>query len=375
MARALILATLVLACGGSRPAPTVQTRRDPGESAPATEVKPVDRSEIVAALIGRHGEGHRDRIVRGVDQAAALWRGEDGDLKAFAEANFVADAQQLDALFGRLEQVFEQIDGHIHEVGREVRRASDVDVGPLLPIDPLLAAYDPGAHVTEDLFQAKPGFVVLLNFPVTTLAEREAHGDGYTRRQWAETRLAGRFARRVPAAVRQASAQANAEADQYVSQYNVWTHHLVDGTGERLFPSGQRLISHWNLRDEIKAQYADKDKGLTRQRLLIKVMERIVTQEIPAAVIDNPRVDWDPDDERGDGGAGGARSRRTRRRGRWRWTASARPMSATRGCWRSSRRPARRTRSCRSRRRRSPGRSSWAASCRRRGSRRCSSRC
>jgi hypothetical protein len=52
----------------------------------------------------------------------------------------VADAQQLDALFGRLEQVFEQIDGHIHEVGREVRRASDVDVGPLLPIDPLLAA-------------------------------------------------------------------------------------------------------------------------------------------------------------------------------------------------------------------------------------------
>ena len=294
MARALIFASLVLACGGSSPTPTVQTKRDPDKSAPATEVKPVDRAEIVAALIKRHGEAQRARIVRGVDQAAALWRGEDGDLKEFAEANFVADEQQLGALFERLEQVFEQIDGHIHEVGREVRRASDVDVGPLLPIDPLLAAYDPGAHVTEDLFQAKPGFVVLLNFPVTTLAEREQHGDGYTRRQWAETKLAGRFARRVPASVRQASAMASAMADQYVSQYNVWTHHLVDGTGERLFPAGQRLISHWNLRDEIKAQYADKARGLTRQRLLIKVMERIVTQEIPAAVIDNPRVDWDP---------------------------------------------------------------------------------
>ena len=281
----------VLACGGPGPAHTARPK-EPAKTA-AAEEKPVDLEAIKAELVKRHGDGQRDRIARGLEQVAALWRSEDGDLAAFARENFVADAQQLDALFGRLEQVFEQIDGHIHEVGREVRRATDVDIGPLLPIDALLAAYEPSAHVTEDLFLAKPGFVVLLNFPVTTLAEREQHGDAYTRRQWAEARLAGRFARRVPSTVRQAVARASAEADLYVSQYNVWTHHLVDAKGTRLFPSGQRLISHWNLRDEIKAQYGNQG-GLERQRALIKVMERIVTQEIPAAVIDNPRVDWDP---------------------------------------------------------------------------------
>ena len=28
--------------------------------------------------------------------------------------------------------------------------------------------------------------------------------------------------------------------------------------------------------------------------MILKVMERIVTQTIPAVVIDNPRVDWNP---------------------------------------------------------------------------------
>ncbi len=98
---------------------------------------------------------------------------------------------------------FEQLDGHFNELGRELRWATDLDLGPLLPVDPLLAAYDPSAHVTEDLFQSKIGFVVLLNFPLTTLAERAAQAKGYTRRQWAEARLAGRFNRRVPAEVQQ----------------------------------------------------------------------------------------------------------------------------------------------------------------------------
>ena len=214
-------------------------------------------------------------------------------LEAFVRAQFIADPAQLDATFARLEAVFEQIDGHTHEVGREVRRPSDVDVGPLLAVDPLLAAYDPFAHVTEDLFKTGPGFVVLLNWPLTTLAERDAEGPKYSRRQWAEARLAGRFARRVPGEVRQAVTRASAEADRYVSQYNLWMHHLVDETGARPFPPGLRLISHWNLRDELKGRYGDPE-GLKKQRMIIKVMERIVTQTIPAAVIDDPRVDWDP---------------------------------------------------------------------------------
>jgi hypothetical protein len=55
-----------------------------------------------------------------------------------------------------------------------------------------------------------------------------------------------------------------------------------------------RLLSHWSLRDEIKASYADSTNGLVKQRIIQQVMERVVTQTIPAVVINNPAVDWDP---------------------------------------------------------------------------------
>ncbi|MGZ3458303.1 MAG: hypothetical protein ACXU86_07300, partial [Archangium sp.] len=163
-----------------------------------------DLAALKAELVARHGEAQRARIERGVDQVAALWREEDGDLGAFVREHFIADEKQLEGTLARLEAAFEQLDGHMHEIGRELRRPTDLDVGPLLPVDPLLAAYDPGAHVTEDLFRAKVGFVALLNFPLTTLAERMAQGPRYTRLQWAEVQLTGRFNRRVPGEVMQA---------------------------------------------------------------------------------------------------------------------------------------------------------------------------
>jgi hypothetical protein len=85
-----------------------------------------------------------------------------------------------------------------------------------------------------------------------------------------------------------------ADGDAYIAGYNIWMHHLIDDRGRRLFPSGLRLISHWNLRDELKANYADKGNGLAKQRVIAQVMERIVTQSIPRIVINNPRVDWNP---------------------------------------------------------------------------------
>jgi hypothetical protein len=71
-------------------------------------------------------------------------------------------------------------------------------------------------------------------------------------------------------------------------------HHLVDEAGTRLFPAGMRLLSHWGLRDEIKAAYADPVHGLAKQRTIAQVMDRIVTQTIPGCVAGNSGVDWDP---------------------------------------------------------------------------------
>lgn len=254
---------------------------------------PVKTQALKAELVKKHGDAQRARIERGVDQVAALWKKEDGDLAAFVRDHFLVDQAELDAVFQRFQANFEQLDGHLLEIGRELRRPTELDVGPLAKVDPLFAAYDPAAHLTEDLFQAKLAFVALLNFPQSTLDERLKDGPGWSRRQWAEARLTGRFARRVPAEVQQEITRSQAAADLYIAEYNLWMHHVLSEQGARLFPKGKRLISHWNLRDELKANYADQ-AGLDKQRTIIKVMERIVTQTIPAAVIDNPRVDWNP---------------------------------------------------------------------------------
>ncbi|MCC6807022.1 MAG: hypothetical protein IT381_06340 [Deltaproteobacteria bacterium] len=255
---------------------------------------PMNTAALKKDLVAKHGAAHEARITKGVDQLAALWRKDDGDLAAFAKEHFIADPKQLDATFERFEQILEQTDGHLLEIGRELRRATELDIGPLLPVDPLFSAFDPSSHLTDDLFQTKIAFVVLLNFPLTTLAERLQNAERYSRRQWAETRLANRFARRVPAEILQRNADAGAKASLYIDEYNIWMHHVLGEDGARLFPKNKKLISHWNLRDELKSAYADKENGLKKQRAIAKVMERIVTQTIPLAVIDNPRADWDP---------------------------------------------------------------------------------
>ena len=254
---------------------------------------------IEAELVARHGEEQRPRIQRGLRQAAGLWRAGDGDaeaFRAFANAHFAGDPQTLDAMFERYEYLLERLDGHMNKLVQEFRRHSDLDHGPILPFDLLFAGFNPAAHVGEDMFNNRLAFVVLLNFPLTTLEERLAEGSDWGRRQWAEVRLAQRFGRRVPAEVNQAISRATAEANRYIAEYNVWMHHLVDDDGRRLFPPGMRLLSHWNLRDEIKASYGldDAELGVARQRMIQRVMEHIVEQTIPAIVINNPEVDWRP---------------------------------------------------------------------------------
>jgi hypothetical protein len=240
---------------------------------------------------------HRARLARGLRQVARFWRQTDGDAAAFGafvRRHFAGDQAALDTMFNRLESNFEQLFGHLNKISLELKAQAELDRGPALPFDEIFAGYDLSAHVTADFFDNGLAAVVLLNFPLKTLDECLAEGTNWSRRQWAEVRLAQRFSKRVPAEVNLAIARAGAEADQYIAQYNIWMHHLVDANGQRLFPPKLRLISHWNLRDELKANYASQKDGLARQRLLQQVMERIVTQTIPAVVVNNPHVDWDP---------------------------------------------------------------------------------
>ena len=272
----------------------------PGDPAVPAAVRPAWLDDAVStaevAIVDRYGEAARPRARRGLEQVAGFWLESDGDastFETFALTNFAGDDATRDAMFGRFERLLEQIDGHMNEVTVALRSHADLDRGSILPFDQLFAAYDPSAHLSSDFFENTLAFVVLLNFPVASLEEKLTEGADWSRRRWAEVRLADKFAKRIPAEVNIAVAEAYAASSQYIAEYNIWMHHLLTEDGERLFPPKLRLLSHWNLRDEIKAQYSDPD-GLPRQRMIQQVMDRIVTQTIPQVVIDNPHVDWRP---------------------------------------------------------------------------------
>ncbi|HKR65710.1 MAG TPA: hypothetical protein VJZ00_18410 [Thermoanaerobaculia bacterium] len=254
--------------------------------------------KLETELVAKYGEAQRPRLVRGMKQVAQFWRDEDGDAAAFEDlirTHFAGDQATLDALFNRLQFALESYNGHLSEVGRDFRWQSDLDLGPIYPFDEILAGYDPAAHFNDDMFANKFAFIVLLNFPITTLEERLTEGEKWSRRQWAEAALGLYFSKRIPSEVNQAVAKASADASQYVATYNIWMHHVLDDKGNRLFPAKTRLLEHWNLRDEIKANYGiDPKLGVPKQRLVQRVMERIVDQSIPAGVVDNPHVDWNP---------------------------------------------------------------------------------
>ncbi len=308
----LVAAVLASGCPGrsgptettARPAPTGESP-EPVASTPAAlttpaapppvvdalaPVPPAVVADAIAKLTAKHGASHSAAIGAGVAQAAQLWRAKDGDFAAFCVEHFVADPAAREALFVKMQATVEQVRGHVLELGRTVRWGTEVEDGRA--VQPL-ATYDIGAHVVDDLFTSKVAFAILLNFPLRTLAQKVKDGAQWNRRTWAEVRLTGIVDTRVPGELAGAASAVEAAADQYIAGYNLWMHHVLGADGKRLFPSGKRLISHWNLRDELKANYADPE-GLAKQRTIATVMDRIVTQTIPKAVIDNPRLDWDP---------------------------------------------------------------------------------
>ena len=134
-------------------------------------------------------------------------------------------------MFDRFEHMLEQFDGHFSELRYELRKPIDLDTGPVRPFDELFAAYEPNAHFADDWFRNKLAFVVLLNFPLTTLDQRLAEGEHWTRRQWAEARLAQVFSTRIPGEVNQAIAETQADAELYIDDYKICMHHLLDAQG------------------------------------------------------------------------------------------------------------------------------------------------
>ncbi len=251
----------------------------------------------IDSLVQKHGKAWIQPIQKGVNHVASLWTNKDGtenEFISFCSANFIGDQKSRDLLLHKLSAYFESLGGHFNKISLDLRQNVDLNNGELLEIDKTFSAYSVGAHLQDDLYKNKIAFVVALNFPFISLKEKESEGKNWSRAQWAAARMGDQFVSRIPAEVNQQVAKAGAESDIYISEYNIQMGSLRSEDGAQLFPDKMSLLSHWNLRDEIKADYADKDKGLVKQKMIYTVMQHIINQDIPGKVINNPAYIWKP---------------------------------------------------------------------------------
>jgi len=236
-------------------------------------------------------------LERGLKHAASLWREGDGTPDEFAEfaaANYISDPEKRRAVFLKISKYFESMSGNMNEITLDLRKVLDESVGEIDEIDRMFGNYSVGSHLQTDFYSNKIAFVIALNFPYYTLAEKEELGPQWSREEWAMARLGDQFVSRVPAELNQAVSVATGNAEMYIAEYNIHMGKLRTDDGRKLFPDDMILLSHWNLRDELKANYADKEAGLEKQEMIYKVMERIIRQEIPAKVINSPDYEWSP---------------------------------------------------------------------------------
>jgi hypothetical protein len=263
-----------------------------GENVVCDETK----AKVKESLLQKYGETQKFRIERGVDQAASLWREEDGTAKDFAQfcmQYFIGDPEILDVNFKRMETNFEVLYGHFNKIALDLKRPLHLDWGEILPLDMVFGQFNPAAHLSEDFYKDKIAFFVLLNLPRYSLAEKAQLGPEWSRKEWAYARGGDMFSTRVPAEIYQKISKIFTQADTYISQYNIYMGKLIDKDHKHYFPKDLKLISHWGLRDELKARYADPE-GLFKQKMIYQVMQRIINQEIPEVVINSSDYCWDP---------------------------------------------------------------------------------
>jgi hypothetical protein len=253
-------------------------------------------SKVKSTLIQKYGDSQKIRIEKGVDQVASLWKAEDGSIEEFVkfcDENFLGDEAMLLDNFKRLEHKYEILYGYLKKIGLEFKRPIDLDWGEILPIDMMFGSYDLESNLDNDFFKNKIAFYVILNFPYYNLDEKIANSTKWTRKDWAYARMGDTYIARIPADINQISFSARTMADAYISDYNIYMGKLIDAKGKTYFPKNLKLISHWGIRDELKSRYKDPE-GLKKQEMIFKVMQRIITQEIPEIIVNSDKYEWNP---------------------------------------------------------------------------------
>jgi len=255
----------------------------------------IDISNIQDSLLSLYPD-EIFRIERGVKKVAELWTPEDGSeeqMTALIYNNFVA-GNELERMFSDLNDVLETVNGNFNKMSVKLKMPVHTNSGEISNLAGRMADWEPSAHFTEDMFQNKTAFIIALNFPFYSLKEKEELATEWDDKDWAYAFAGDLFSSRVGPEAGLKVSEAQNLSDKYISEYYIYMGNIVDSSMNSYFPEDMRLISHWNLRDEIKSNYANKDNGLIKQELVYNIMLDIITQEIPIEVINKNDYYWDP---------------------------------------------------------------------------------
>ncbi|MBQ4017919.1 MAG: hypothetical protein II605_01610 [Paludibacteraceae bacterium] len=240
---------------------------------------------------------------RGVEQAAELWTAQDGSQQEFEQLvndYYCTTDSARQALYESLSRIFENVYQSADMLTVELLRPTQL-TNAAEPQDPdwIMSGYSPLAHFSDDMFANKLAFITIINFPHYSLEEKNTLGKNWSRQEWAFARMGDVFTTRVPAEVNARMAQALADAENYIADYNIYMGNLRTEDDRQLWDNDKVLLSHWNLRDELKALYQAESqesrvKNQEKQEMIYQVMTRIVNQSIPQAAINGSDYIWQP---------------------------------------------------------------------------------
>jgi len=239
---------------------------------------------------------NKERLKIGINQVFRIWEDKDGTEKEmikFCMRNFIKE-EELHKYTQRIQKHYESIYGHLNTMRREMLEPIHLKDYEPLKIDYLFSSFNLYPVVDDIFYEKKISFFIALNYKIFSLDEKNTRIDWWEREDWVKANLADNFRVKEPKNIKKKLSDIMTKAEMYISNYNINTSILIDNRGRKLYKNNKNLISHWGLRDEIKSQYKNKS-GLKKQRVIYRVIERIVDQTIPEEVINNTDLRWDVD--------------------------------------------------------------------------------
>ena len=123
--------------------------------------------------------------------------------------------------------------GHLNQISLDLKKPLHLDWGEILPIDERFGQFDPAAHVSDDMFDGKIAFEVLLNFPSLHPGRKDRAGARAGAAWTGPTPAAATCS--FPAcrpAPNQNAAAAFSEAETYIAEYNIYMGQPARQPGE-----------------------------------------------------------------------------------------------------------------------------------------------